>query len=128
MPTHPFRAAVEERDHDAMVRTLHDDVVLHSPIAFEPFRSKAIITRLLEVLLEHIFKDFSYTDELEAEDGTHALVFRARIGDKQVEGLDLIRHAADGRIDDFTVMVRPLSAATALRDAIAPHYASIVGG
>ena len=39
-----------------------------------------------------------------------------------------IQTADDGRINDFTVMVRPLSAATALRDAIGPHYASIVGG
>ena len=33
----------------------------------------------------------------------------------------------DGRIVDFTVMARPLSAAMALRDAIGPHYVSIVG-
>ena len=128
MPAHPFRAAVEARDHDAMVATLHDDIVLHSPIAFDPFRSKAVVSRLLGVLLEHIFEDFRYTDELEADDGTHALIFRARIGDKDVEGLELVRQANDGRIVDFTVMVRPLSAVTALRDAIAPHYPSIVGG
>ncbi len=128
MTLHPFRTAVEERDHDAMVAMLHDDIVLHSPIAFEPFRSKAVVARLLGVLLEHVFEDFRYTDELVADDGTHALVFRSRIGDKDVEGLDLVRHADDGRINDFTVMVRPLSAATALRDAIGPHYPSIIGG
>lgn len=128
MPAHPFRIAVEARDHDAMTATLHDDVVLHSPIAFEPFRSKAIVARLLEVLLNDVFEDFSYTDELVADDGTHGLVFTARIGDREVQGLDLVRHGADGRIEDFTVMVRPLSAATALRDAIGPHYGSIVGG
>jgi hypothetical protein len=128
MPRHPFRAAVEAHDHDAMVATLHDDVVLHSPIAFEPFTSKEIVARLLDVLLNQVFEDFAYTDELFADDGTHALIFRARIGDRRVQGLDLVRHADDGRIDDFTVMVRPLSAATALRDAIGPHYASIVGG
>jgi hypothetical protein len=46
------------------------------------------------------------------------LHFRTRVGDREVEGIDMIRRGADGLIDDFTVMVRPLSAVTALRDAI----------
>jgi hypothetical protein len=127
MHHHPFRIAVEARDHEAVLATLHHDVVLHSPIAFEPFRSKAVVGRLLGVLLEHVFEDFAYTDELAAEGGAHALIFASRVGDKQVQGLDLLRHGDDGRILDFTVMVRPLSAAMALRDAIGPYYQEIVG-
>ena len=55
---------------------------------------------------------------VEAGDGTLALVFEARVGDREAQGLDLLRFDADGLIDDFTVMVRPLSAALALRDAM----------
>ncbi len=123
-----FRAAVEAQDLDGMVRLLADDVVFHSPIAFEPFRSQAVVGRLLGVLLTRVFEDFTYTDELAGDADVHALVFRARIADRQVEGLDLLRFDDDGLIRDFTVMVRPLSAALALRDAIGPHYASIVEG
>lgn len=121
-----FRAAVEAADPDAMRAALHDDVVLHSPIAYEPFRGGAVVGRLLEVLLEHVFEGFVYTDQL-AGDGTHALVFRARIGDRDVQGIDLLRYRG-GVIHDFTVLVRPMSAMTALRDAVAPHYAWIIGG
>ena len=47
-----------------------------------------------------------------------ALVFEARVGDKQVQGLDLLRFDDDGLIEDFTVMVRPLSATMALAEAV----------
>jgi hypothetical protein len=51
-------------------------------------------------------------------DGGAVLHFRTRVGDPEVEGIDMIHTNAEGLIDDFTVMVRPLSAALALRDSI----------
>ena len=108
-----FRAGVEARDHGAMVAALSDDVVFHSPITFKPFEGKEAIARLLGILMQ-VFQDFRYTDELTAEDGTKALIFRTRVGDRDVEGLDLIRFDDTGRIVDFTVMVRPRSAVEAL--------------
>jgi len=111
-----FRAGVEARDHDAMVAALSDDVVFHSPITFKPFEGREAVGALLGVVMG-TFEDFSYTDELDS-DGVKALVFQARVGDRQVEGLDLLRFDAEGRIEDFTVMVRPLSAAMALAEAV----------
>ena len=111
-----FRAAVEARDHDAMVDALADDVVFHSPITFKPFEGREAVAALLGVVMR-TFEDFRYTDELDG-DGVKALVFQARVGDKQIEGLDLLRFDADGKIADFTVMVRPLSATMALAEAV----------
>ena len=54
------------------------------------------------------FEDFRYTDELDSDE-VKALMFQARVGDKEIEGLDLMRIDGDGKIADFTVMVRPLS-------------------
>lgn len=123
-----FRTAVEHRDHAAMIDVLADDVVLHSPLAFTPFESKPVVARLLRVLLEEVFEDFTYTDELASPDGTHALIFRAKVGDREVQGLDLLRYNEAGRINDFTVMVRPASGLQALGEAVGAHYAHIVGG
>ena len=64
-----------------------------------------------------------YTDDLRGEE-VHAMIFRARIGDRDVEGLDLIRPGPDGRIADFTVMVRPLTAVVALAEAVGPQLAA----
>jgi hypothetical protein len=111
-----FRAAVEREDHAGMVEALAPDVVFHSPITFKPFEGKEAVSTLLGVV-SRTFEDFRYTDELDG-DGLKALVFQARVGDRQVEGLDLLRFDAEGLIEDFTVMVRPLSAAMALAEAV----------
>lgn len=111
-----FRAGVEARDLDAMTATLAEDVVFHSPITFKGFEGRDTVRMVLGAVLE-VFQDFRYTDEV-AGDGLHGLVFRASVDGKDVEGIDLLRPDADGQIADFTVMVRPYSAATALRDAM----------
>ena len=108
-----FRRGVESRDVAVMMEAFADGAVLHSPITFKPFEGKEAIARLLGILMQ-VFQDFRYTDELTAEDGTKALIFRTRVGDRDVEGLDLIRFDDTGRIRDFTVMVRPRSAVEAL--------------
>jgi hypothetical protein len=108
-----FRRGVESRDIAVMMEAFADGAVLHSPITFTPFEGKAAIARLLGILMQ-VFEEFRYTDELTAEDGTRALVFRTRVGDREVEGLDLIRFDGRGLIRDFTVMVRPRSAVEAL--------------
>ena len=66
-----------------------------------------------------VFEDFRYTDEL-AGAGVHGLVFEARVGDRELQGLDLIRADADGRIAEFTVMIRPASGLMALAERMGP--------
>ena len=117
-----FRAAIERRDFDGMLATLADDVVLHSPVSFKPFEGKEALAGLLRIIVG-TFEDFRYTDELPGED-VHALIFRARVGDREVEGLDLVRPGPDGRIVDFTVMVRPLTGVVALAAAVGPQLAA----
>jgi SnoaL-like protein len=117
-----FRTAIERRDLDGMVATLSDDVVLHSPVSFKPFEGREAVAQLFEILLR-TFEDFRYTDDLPGDE-VHAMIFRARIGDREVEGLDLIRPGPDGRIVDFTVMVRPLTGVVALAEAVGPQLAA----
>jgi hypothetical protein len=117
-----FRKAVEAHDLEDMMATFAEDAVLHSPVTFKPFEGRAAIRQLLGILFE-IFQDFRYTDELEAEDGTRALVFNARVGDRDLQGLDLIRFDGSGLIRDLTVMVRPRSALEALLAEVGPRLA-----
>ncbi len=126
--SHPnaFRSAVEARDLEGMMATFAEDAVLHSPVTFKPFEGRAAIRQLLAILFE-VFQDFQYTDELEAEDGTRALVFKARVGDRDLQGLDLIRFDGSGLIRDLTVMVRPRSALEALLAEVGPRLAESRG-
>lgn len=116
---HPFRAAVEARDQEAMVACLAEDVRLYSPVAFKPFAGREAVRELFWNLLE-VFEDFHYVDELEGE-RSHALIFRASVNGKQLEGLDHLVLGDDGLVTEFTVMLRPLSALIAMGEAMAPR-------
>ena len=102
-----FREAVERGDIDSAHELLAEEIVFHSPVTFHPFVGRETVARLLGIVAQ-TFENFHYTDEFEA-DGAQALVFRASIGDREIEGLDLLRLDEDGLIADFTVMLRPLS-------------------
>jgi hypothetical protein len=102
-----FREAVERSDLNAAGELLAPDIVFHSPVTFHPFVGRETVTRLLE-LVAQTFEDFRYTDELAGE-GSHALIFRAAIAGRELEGIDLLRFDEHGLIADFTVMLRPLS-------------------
>lgn len=118
-----FRAAVEAWDIDAIGALLADDVVFHSPVTHHPFLGRQTVTRLLRCVSE-VLEDFRYTDELENPDGSHALVFRARVGNRELEGIDLLRFGPDGRIADFTVLIRPLSGLVPFAQAMGEKVAA----
>jgi hypothetical protein len=102
-----FRAAVESGDIDAARELFAEGIVFHSPATFNPFVGRDTVMALIAIVAQ-TFEDFRYTDEFET-DGAHALIFRAGIGGREIEGLDLMRFNEDGLIADFTVMLRPLS-------------------
>jgi hypothetical protein len=121
---HPFRAAVESGDLDALVALLSDDVEFRSPVVFKPYGGRVAVGELLAAV-SRVFEDFSYRREIGApESRDHALVFQARIGDKQIEGCDFLHTDESGSIDELVVMVRPLSGALALADAMRTQLAS----
>ncbi|MFW6640663.1 nuclear transport factor 2 family protein [Nocardiopsis algeriensis] len=119
---HPFRKAVEERDLEAVEALLADDVVFTSPVAFRPYPGKAVTAAILRGVLR-VFENFRYVREIASADGRdHALVFKAEVDGREVHGCDFLHFDDDGLIDDFTVMVRPLSGATALAEAMAAQF------
>ncbi|MFE4849681.1 nuclear transport factor 2 family protein, partial [Streptomyces sp. NPDC056689] len=117
-----FRKAVEANDPDAVEALLAENVVFTSPVAFRPYPGKAITAAILRGVTR-VFEDFRYVREINSADGRdHALVFVARVGDREVNGCDFIHLDEDGLIDDLTVMVRPLSGAEALSEAMGAQF------
>jgi len=114
-----FREAIERRDLDALMALFAEDVVFRSPVVYAPYRGREHVGALLAEVAQ-VFEDFSYTHQIGAPEGAdHALVFRARVGDREVEGCDFVHVDESGLIDELFVMVRPLSGATALAEAMA---------
>lgn len=124
-PVHPFRKAVESGDMAAVAALLADDVVFTSPVAFKPYPGKPVTAAILRAVSQ-VFEDFAYVREIANPDGRdHAFVFTATVAGKQLQGCDFLHFDEDGKIDEFTVMVRPLSAAQALSEAMGARFEQI---
>ena len=113
-----FRSAVEARDIDGLVALFSDDVVFRSPVVHAPYQGREQAKVLLAAVSE-VFEDFRYTREIGAPKAADsALVFRARVGDREVEGCDFIHVNDEGMIDEIFVMVRPATGLMALAEAM----------
>ncbi|MGY0065705.1 nuclear transport factor 2 family protein [Streptomyces sp. QTS137] len=120
-----FREAVEAHDMDAAGALLAENVVFSSPVVFKPYTGRPVTAAILHAVAE-VFEDFRYVREVNDANGRdHVLVFTARVGDRAVEGCDIIHVDDHGRIDRLTVMVRPLSGAQALQAAMAAKFDQI---
>ena len=89
---------------------LTDDVVFYSPVVHTPQIGRAITTMYLSAAL-HVFGNdsFRYIREVVGESDA-VLEFETEIDGIVVNGVDMIRWNADGKITEFKVMVRPLKA------------------
>lgn len=77
---------------------------------------KRNVSALLGAVFSSI-EDFSYKRRW-VDDVEIALEFTGRIGDKQLQGIDLITLNQSGQIKKVDVLMRPLSGIEALREAV----------
>jgi hypothetical protein len=114
MESHPFRRAAETKDLELMREALAEDVVLHSPILFRGFEGREIVIQVLTHVAATL-EDFRYVDEL-ADERTVVLRFKARVGDRELEGIDFLELDEQGLVKELTVFMRPMSALTAFNE------------
>ena len=112
MKSDAFRRAAESKDFSKGEELFSPDVVFRSPAVFEPYSGLEALGPLLRNVAE-VFEDFRYVDQVETGD-TAVLIFEARVGDKELNGVDILRFGDDGRIAEMTVMIRPFSGLQAL--------------
>ena len=112
--THPTIATwhhlVKTRNPVGLDDLLADDAVFLSPIVHSPQRGKALTRAYLHAAFEVFFNDsFRYVRELIGENDA-MLEFETTIDGVLVNGVDLIKWDAAGKIIEFKVMIRPLKA------------------
>ncbi len=113
---------VGSRDPGKLDALLAEDVVFLSPVVHTPQRGKAITTKYLGAALAVLGADFHYVEEW-AGSSSAVLEFVAVIDGIEVNGVDIIGWNAEGRIDQFKVMVRPLKAIELVRQRMAAALA-----
>jgi hypothetical protein len=116
-----FRSAVESEEPEALKDALAEDVVFRSPVVYKPYEGKELVSTILIEGAFNVFEDFRYTDQLEEGDAA-ALIFNARVGDREVDGLDLLRFDRDGKVRELMVMVRPMSGMNAVAEAMGREF------
>jgi SnoaL-like domain len=116
-----FMNAVKAMDTAAVPDVLAEDVVFRSPVVFKAYEGRDVVGLILTEGAMKVFEDFRYTDRFENEDEA-ALIFEARVGDREVQGLDLLRFDAEGKVRELTVMVRPMSGMNALAAAMEREF------
>ena len=114
MKSDAFKRAAEALDFAAGAELFTEDVVFNSPVVFKPYEGRDSLTVVLGAVVQ-VFKDFRYVGQVE-EDDTAVLMFEARAGERDVQGVDILKFSDDGLISELTVMVRPMSGMLALAD------------
>jgi hypothetical protein len=116
MKSDAFRRAAESKNFsDGTAAALFaEDVVFRSPAVFKPYEG---VDALGEVLfnVSQVFEDFRYVDQVETGD-TAILVFEARVGEKELQGVDILRFDDAGLIKEMIVMIRPASGLMAVAE------------
>jgi hypothetical protein len=119
-----FVNAVESMNTAAVPDVLAEDVSFRSPVVFKAYEGREVVGLILTEGAMKVFSDFRYTDRFEDGDSA-ALIFEAKVGDREVQGLDLLRFDGDGLVRELTVMVRPMSAMHALAEAMEREFARL---
>ncbi len=120
---------IDSQDLSRLPELLHPQAVFRSPMAYKPYESAAAVSLILNTVVT-VFEGFSYHRQLASADGLNVVLeFSARVGDRQLKGVDVIRFDEAGLITDFEVMVRPMSGLQALGEEmgrrLAPQLAAL---
>ncbi len=128
---HPLAAESLQRWHrmiasddlSALPELLDAQAVFRSPMAHSPYPGAVVVSTILNTVSK-VFSDFAYHRELASADGLNVVLeFSARVGDRQLKGIDMIRFNEQGNIVEFEVMIRPISGLQALGEEMAKRLA-----
>ena len=118
--SHPFGIAIEAGDEDAALATIADNVVFRSPAVHKAYEGKPMVEQILKAVAT-VFENFRYTNEWR-DGSTTILFFEANVGDRDLQGVDILEENEAGEIEKFTVMIRPLSGLQAVAQAMQARF------
>ena len=114
-PVAAWHAIAEARDPAGLEALLADDVVFRSPAVHAPQEGKQLTTAYLSAAIVVLGPTLSYQRQWYA-DRNAVLEFEAELDGLTVHGIDMLQWNDDGRLTEFTVMVRPFKGLTTLME------------
>lgn len=115
---HAFTAAMQRKDLETMLTHMTADIILKTPLAAEPFQGKAAIKPVVQALLG-VVDTFEFHEVMQGPEHVSSF-FKVTVGPNELDGMDYWRLNEAGLIQEMTVLWRPLQAAVAVRNMLAP--------
>ncbi len=121
-----WHRVVETSDPTLLEDLLDEDCVFRSPAVHAPQEGRNQTTTYLSAALVVLGPTWTYRHEWWDEESA-VLEFEAELDGYAVHGIDMLRWNPDGRLTEFTVMVRPFKGLTALMERMAAELTSQAG-
>src|ERR1700744_1404920 len=96
---------------DEMLSHMSDDIVLKTPLAAEPLHGKPALTPVVSALLG-VVDTFEFLEFMQGPEHVSSF-FKVTVGDTVLDAMDYWRLDSEGRINEMTVLWRPLPAIAA---------------
>ena len=123
-PVAAWHRIAESRDPAGLADLLADDVVFRSPAVHAPQEGKQLTTAYLSAAVVVLGPTLVYRRQWYAERNA-VLEFEAELDGLAVHGIDMLQWDDEGRLVEFTVMVRPIRGLEKLIEKMA---AQLFGG
>jgi len=118
-----WHGLMQNNDLRELPQLLHPQAVFRSPMAYKPYAGAPMVSLILNTVSQ-VFVDFVYHRELVSADGLSVVLeFSAKVGERELKGIDMVRFDEDGKIVEFEVMIRPMSGLQALGDEMSRRLA-----
>jgi hypothetical protein len=118
-----WHAVVESKNPALLDELLADEVVFRSPAVFAPQEGKALTTSYLSGAVKVLGPSLRYVSQWH-DHASAVLEFEADLDGVYVQGVDILRWNAEGKLVSFTVMVRPLRGLQKLVELMAAELAA----
>ncbi len=123
-PIQIWHRLAKERDAKGLDALLADDAVFYSPVVHTPQRGKTITKKYLAAAFQVFFNEsFRYVREVAGEHDA-VLEFELELDGISINGVDMIKWNAAGKITEFKVMLRPLKAVNLIHQKMAAMLAA----
>lgn len=116
-----FRKAAEAGDMPGLAASLDPEVHFRGPAFATPdMVGRDRVGGILAIAFERVYEDFRYIDGVEGPERA-ILLWTAKLGDHELEGVQVLRFGADDLVVELAVIVRPAPGAAAIGEAILKH-------
>lgn len=117
-----FSEALGAGEPERLTALMAEDIMFYASIPSKPFIGRDAVCFVFRMLQE-VCEEIEYVAQY-GESGGCVLTSRGRVRGRAFDGAQVLRLDDDGMIAEMRDSIRPYSALSALKDAVADHLAS----